>query len=385
MKKIVLMPDSFKGTMSSAEICGIMERQIHRAYPECEVLSFPVADGGEGSVDCFLTAMGGERMTKTVNGPFFEPCEGFYGLVDGGRTAVSEIAAAAGLPMAAGRLDPSRTTTFGVGELIADAAARGVRRIVVGLGGSCTNDLGCGAAAALGCRFYDENGESFVPVGGTLSKVARIDRSALDRTLHGIEMVAMCDLDNPPFGPRGAAAVFAPQKGADEEMVRRLDNELKTLSSVIERELGVSVSELPGAGAAGGFGGGMVAFFGAELMMGIEAVLDTIGFEEAAKGCDLILTGEGRMDGQSLRGKVVIGIARRARPLGVPVIAVVGDIGDDIEGAYEMGVSAVLSINRVAKPYGEVRERAPQDLAKTIDTLMRMSRIFRGMEQPSPR
>lgn len=376
MKKIVLAPDSFKGTMSSKEICGIMTEQIRRFYPDCEILSFPIADGGEGSVDCFLTAMGGERVAVTVSGPFFTPCESFYGLVDGGKTAVVEMAAAAGLPMVASRPDPERTTTFGVGELILDAVSRGAKKIIVGLGGSCTNDAGCGAAAALGCRFYDQDGESFVPVGGTLSRVARIDPAGLRERLAGIEAVAMCDIDNPFYGPSGAAHVFAPQKGADEAAVRRLDAGLRALSAVMERDLGISIAGLPGAGAAGGFGGGMAAFFGAGLVMGIEAVLDTVGFEAAAEGSDLILTGEGRIDGQSLRGKAVAGVARRAKRLGIPVVAVVGDVGDGIEEAYDLGVSAVLSINRVARPYEEVRGRAPRDLAAAIETLMRLGCIF---------
>lgn len=371
MNRILLIPDSFKGTMSSAEICGIMEARILAHYPEARVVSIPVADGGEGSVDCFLQAMGGERVIcKSVN-PLGEEMEGFYGLIDGGGTAVIEMAACAGLPLMEDRLDPLAAGTYGVGKLILDAAERGVDKIIVGLGGSATNDGGCGAASAVGVRFAGEDGGEFVPTGGTLSRIRGIDLSRRDKRLNGIEIVVMCDIDNPVYGPNGAAHVFGPQKGATPGMVELLDSGLQNLCRVIERDLGIDLAELPGGGAAGAMGAGMVAFFGATLQMGIDTVLDTVRFDDLLKETDMVFTGEGKIDGQSLRGKVVIGVARRAKAAGVPVVAVVGDIGDNVEPAYGEGVSAIFSINRVAVEYKRAKLRARNDLSLTMDNLMR--------------
>lgn len=375
MKKAILMPDSFKGTMSSSKICSIMKGEIVKHFPECEVKSIPVADGGEGTVDCFLEAMGGERVTLAVKGPFMEDIEGFYAIVEGGTTAIIEMAATASLPMVLGREDPRRTTTYGVGQLIADAVARGCKRIIVGLGGSCTNDMGVGAAAGAGARFFDADGNSFVPTGATLEKIAKIDISAISELLADVEITAMCDIDNPLYGKTGAAYVFSPQKGADAETVELLDNNLRACSETVKRELGIDVALLPGAGAAGGMGAGMVAFFGAKLKSGIDTVLDTVGFENIAADADVIFSGEGKIDSQSLRGKVVIGIAQRAKALNVPLIAVVGDIGDNMDSAYEMGVSAIYSINRVAVDFSKAKTRSESDLALTVDTVLRTLKL----------
>lgn len=370
MKTWILMPDSFKGTMSSEEICACMRTQILRHIPDATVHSIPVADGGEGSVDCFLQAIGGQKVPVTVQGPYGAPHDAFYGRV-ADNTAVIEMAACAGLPLVGTDLHPDRTTTYGVGQLILHAANAGCEKIIVGLGGSCTNDAGAGAAAACGVRFLDADGRAFVPVGGTLKDVAAVDVSTLNPALQGREIVAMCDIDNPLTGPQGAAAVFGPQKGADAAMVQRLDRGLCRLAEVVSACTGQDFARLPGAGAAGGMGYGMQAFFGARLQMGIETVLDTVDFEQLAQTADIIVTGEGRMDGQSLRGKVVMGIARRARPLGVPVVAVVGDIGDDIQSAYDQGVTGIFSINRVARDFEQVRARSKSDLALTMDNLVR--------------
>ena len=375
MKKFILMPDSFKGTMSSSEICAIMKEQILRHFPDSHIDSIPVADGGEGTVECFIEAMNGERHTLGIKGPFMENITGFYATVDGGKTAIIEMAAAASLPMVAGREDPKRTTTYGVGELIKDAVSRGCKKIVVGLGGSCTNDMGVGAAAGAGALFYDADGKSFIPTGATLSKIAKIDISPLKAMLGDIEIVAMCDIDNPLYGESGAAYVFSPQKGADAATVKLLDDNLKAGAKIVKEQLGVDVADLPGAGAAGGMGAGMVAFFGATLKPGIDTVLDTVGFENIAADADMIITGEGRIDSQSLRGKVVIGIAQRAKEINVPVVAIVGDIGDNMDGAYDMGVTAIYSINRVAVPFSVAKHRSKSDLALTVDTLMRTLKI----------
>jgi len=383
MKKFILIPDSFKGTMSSAEVCDIMRRAILAHFPDAETISVPVADGGEGSVDAFLTALGGEKVVCTVKGPHGHPAESFYGLIHGGKTAVIEMAAAAGLPMMGDALDVLGATTYGVGELLLRAAKSGAEKIVMGLGGSATNDGGCGAAAACGVKFYDADGNTFVPVGATLANIAKIDASGLDPALRGITIETMCDIDNPMYGESGAAYVFAPQKGADtQEKITILDNGLRHLASIISRDLGITVDTIPGAGAAGAMGAGMVAFFGSVLKMGIETVLDTVDFDTLLKNADLVLSGEGRIDSQSVRGKVVVGIGRRAKKQNVPLIAIVGDIGTkdddgDMTAVYAEGVTAVVSINRIAVPFKEAKPRAKNDLYHTVDDLMRVLKIGR--------
>ncbi|MBE6831215.1 MAG: glycerate kinase [Ruminococcaceae bacterium] len=372
MKKLILVPDSFKGTLSSLEICSVMEQCIHEHDPSAQVVAIPVADGGEGSVDAFLAAMGGEKISVPSKGPYMEDITSFYGLVNNGRTAVIEMAACAGLPLAGGRLEPDKATTYGVGLLMADAVKRGCKRIIIGLGGSATNDLGTGAAAAAGIRFLDSSGTAFVPTGGALSKIEHIDCSGLLPELREAEIITMCDIDNPLYGETGAAFVFAPQKGADDRMTVFLDEQLRAAAETIRRELNADVSNLPGAGAAGGMGGGMAAFFRSRLQMGIETVLDTVRFEELLQGADMVFSGEGKIDAQSLRGKVVIGVARRAKKAGVPLVAVVGDIADDIESIYEQGVSAVFSINRVAVPFSIAKTRSRRDLRDTFDNILRL-------------
>lgn len=372
MEKILLVPDSFKGTLSSRQVCQVMAGQLRRFFPQAQVKSIPVADGGEGSVEAFLAAAGGERRTRTVTGPFGEPVEAFYGILGDGRTAVIEMAACAGLPLAEGRLNPERATTYGVGELLLAAKEAGCSKAILGLGGSCTNDGGVGAAAALGAKFTRADGAAFVPTGGTLGEIAALDVSPVAQALQGMELTAMCDIDNPLYGEAGAAAVFAPQKGADAAMVARLDAGLRHLGQVAARCLGRDFSHLPGAGAAGGLGFGMAAFCGAQLRMGIDAVLDAVGFDSLLPGTDVVFTGEGKIDSQSARGKVVSGVAARCRKAGVPVVAVVGQIGQGFEEMYQQGLTAVFSINRAAQPFAESRFHAGENLALTMENIARL-------------
>lgn len=372
MEKILLVPDSFKGTLSSRQVCQVMAGQLRRFFPQAQVKSIPVADGGEGSVEAFLAAAGGERRTRTVTGPFGEPVEAFYGILGDGRTAVIEMAACAGLPLAEGRLNPERATTYGVGELLLAAKEVGCTKAILGLGGSCTNDGGVGAAAALGAKFTRADGAAFIPSGGTLGEIAALDVSPVAQALQGMELTAMCDIDNPLYGEAGAAAVFAPQKGADAAMVARLDAGLRHLGQVSARCLGRDFSHLPGAGAAGGLGFGMAAFCGAQLRMGIDAVLDAVGFDSLLPGTDVVFTGEGKIDSQSARGKVVSGVAARCRKAGVPVVAVVGQIGQGFEEMYQQGLTAVFSINRAAQPFAESRFHAGENLALTMENIARL-------------
>ncbi|MEA4895553.1 MAG: glycerate kinase [Oscillospiraceae bacterium] len=368
-RKYVLIPDSFKETMSSSEVCQILAEQILRFEPDARIVSIPVADGGEGSTDAFLSAIGGEKAFLDVQGPYGEIVQGFYGRI--GKTAIVEIAAAAGLPLVGENRHAEKTSTFGAGQLIAAAIRDGAERVIVGLGGSATNDGGCGAAAAFGVKFLDSVGKEFVPVGETLRDIVRIDVS--EARFGGAEIITMCDIDNPLCGENGAAAVFGPQKGADADIVKLLDEGLCHLADIIERDIGKPVRDIPGAGAAGGLVAGMAAFFGSNLQMGIEVVLDTVGFDGIISDADLIITGEGRLDSQSLRGKVVIGVARRAKKQQKPVVAIVGDIVDPIDGVYGEGVSCVLSTNRMAVPFSESKQFAKRNMALTAEQLMRIS------------
>lgn len=372
MNKIVLIPDSFKGTMSSNEVCEIMKSCILSWLPKCNIVSIPVADGGEGSVDAFLAAVGGDKIWLEAVGPRFKPMRTFYGMLGDKKTAVIEMAACAGLPLMAGCGNPGQTTTYGVGQLILAAAKKGAERLVVGLGGSATNDGGCGAACAVGVKFFDENGREFIPVGDTLQNIDRIDMSGKSELLNGVEITAMCDIDNPMFGRAGAAYVFGPQKGADVEMVERLDDGLRHLNDVVKRDLGRDLASLPGGGAAGAMGAGMAAFFAAELKMGIETVLDVVAFDDVVADADLVFTGEGMLDSQSLRGKVVVGVAHRAAKSGKPVIAVVGGSELESERFYEEGIKAIFTINRLPQDLSISREHSKENLAFTMQNILRL-------------
>ena len=376
MNKFVLIPDSFKGTLSARQVCTVMERAIARRYPAAEIRAIPVADGGEGTVEAFLTALGGKKVTATVCGPHFAPMEASYGILPDG-TAVIEMAACAGLPLVGKKKNPERTTTYGVGQLICDALDKGVRKFYIGLGGSATNDGGCGCAAACGVRFYESHGSSFVPSGRNLTDIEKIDMAYIDPRLKECTFTVLCDIDNPLCGPNGAAAVFGPQKGADEEMVGRLDMALRHLARRWLEDLGQDLLFLPGGGAAGGMGAGMAAFFGGKLMPGIDLLLDAVDFDGVAKDADVIFTGEGRLDGQTLRGKAVCGVAKRAKALGVPAIALVGGSEGDLTPLYDEGLTAAVSINRLPQPLEESAPRTAENLAFTMETVLRLLEVGR--------
>ena len=373
MKKCVVVSDSFKGTVSSREICEIAQRVIPRHFPACEVVCIPVADGGEGTVDCFVQAMGAQRVGVTVTNALGEKSAAAYARI--GELAIIEMAAAAGLPQVGALRCPGTATTYGVGELIAHAVDSGCRKILLGLGGSATNDGGCGCAAALGIRFYDADGQSFVPVGDTLGRIARIDTAEAEALLRSVEITVMCDVTNPLYGPTGAAYVFAPQKGADAEKVKSLDAGLRHFGDVIRSQYGLDVSAMPGAGAAGGMGAGCVALLGGTIQSGIDAVLDVTGFDRQLEGADLVITGEGRIDSQSADGKVVSGVARRTRAKGVPLIAIAGGIADSAGAVYDIGVSAMFSTDRAALPVDMLGARSPGDYEATLSDIMSLIAI----------
>ncbi|TAI49919.1 glycerate kinase [Bacillus paralicheniformis] len=343
--KIVIAPDSFKESMTSLEAARSIEKGFKAVLPDAEYVNIPVADGGEGTVQALVDATGGDIVQQTVTGPLGKPVKAAYGLLGDGKTAVIEMAEASGLHLVPpGQRNPLLTTTRGTGELILDAAEKGVSNIIIGLGGSATNDGGAGMAAALGVKFLNRDGEEIENGGGALAEIAKIDVSGLNPQLKHIHFEAACDVDNPLTGSRGASAVFGPQKGANSEMTALLDQNLKHYAAAVKAELGCEIDSIPGAGAAGGLGAGLCAFLKAELKSGVDIVLDTLSFSERIKGADLVITGEGKIDGQTVSGKTPAGVAKRARSENIPVIAFAGSLGEGCELVYDIGISALFSI-----------------------------------------
>lgn len=377
MKKVVIAPDSFKGTMSSIEVCNIVESGIKDLLPEMDVIKVPIADGGEGTVDAFLTAIGGEKVNVNAKGPHFYDIEAFYGILPDRETAVIEMAAASGLSLAGENKNPCLTTSYGTGQLIADALERGCIKIILGIGGSATNDGGIGMAAALGVKFLDETGNEIPLNGGGLERLHRIDISNLNKRLESCKITVACDVDNPLCGPNGASHVFGPQKGADPDMVKLLDRNLKHYSEDLNKEFGIQVENIPGTGAAGGVAVSLLAFTNCTIRKGIGIVLDTVDFDRLIEGADLIITGEGKIDGQSLRGKVPVGIAERALRKNIPVIAIVGSIGDGADEVYRHGIGAVFSTCRNTITFEEAKLTCRENLYKTVENVIRFYQMFR--------
>ena len=371
MKNFVLIPDSFKGTMSSECVCDIMEKIIQKHIPEADIMSIPVADGGEGTVDAILKILGGRKKFLMVKGPYFEEISSFYGILPN-NTAVIEMAAASGLPLVGDNLHAELTTTYGVGQLIENAVQSGCTKILLGLGGSATNDGGCGMAAALGVKFTDKNGKSFIPVGKTLKDIEHIDTALFKQKYSSVQFSAMCDITNPLCGINGASYVFGPQKGADEQTVKMLDEGLNHLASVISADLNKNIKEIPGAGAAGGMGAGVVGFLNGKLQSGINSILDLVKFDEVVQNADYVFTGEGKIDNQSIQGKVISGIAKYTKKYNIPLIAVVGCIGEDIDELYVGGVTAVFSINTKPLLFNEAALCSEKNLAITMDNILRI-------------
>lgn len=375
MQNFILVPDSFKGTLSAIEVCNIMKSSIKNLYKDANIISVPVADGGEGTVDAFLYALGGEKKSVWVSDAFNEQkILAHYAMLKD-NIAVIEMAACAGLPLVKNRLEPDKTTTFGVGELIIDAINSGAKKIILGLGGSATNDGGCGMAAALGVKFKDEQDQKFIPTGGTLSKIYKIDMNNIYPKIKDIEFISMCDVDNPLCGKLGASAVFAPQKGADEDMVKLLDEGLAHLAKIIKRDLHIEVKDIKGAGAAGGLGAGSIAFLQSKLTKGIDVVLDTINFDELVSKADIVFTGEGKFDSQSLHGKVVMGVANRSQKYKTPVIVVTGAIGENIQEAYNKGITAIFSINKEPMEFSKSALKSKENMILTMENILRLLKI----------
>lgn len=341
--KITIAPDSFKGSLTALEVCDAIATGIAALDPDIECIKAPMADGGEGTVQSLVDATGGQLRTVTVRGPLGQPVEAAYGLLGDGATAVIEMAAASGLPLVPPELrNPLHTTTFGTGELIRAALDAGARQFIIGLGGSATNDAGLGLAAALGAKLLDEAGHEIGPTGEGLGQLAAIDVSGFDGRIAGARFRVACDVDNPLFGPTGAAYVYGPQKGATPETVAQLDEGLRRFAQVARRDLNAEVADLPGAGAAGGLGAGLMAFCGATLEPGVRIVIETVGLRERMRGSDLCITGEGRLDSQTAFGKTPKGVADVANELCVPCIAIAGSVAPDA-GLNDM-FAAVFSL-----------------------------------------
>jgi glycerate kinase len=350
---------------------------MSRIFPDAAYEIIPVADGGEGTVDAVVTAGGGHQEQVTVTGPLGEKVEAFFGILPG-KKAVIEMASASGLPLVPDELrNPLKTTTYGTGELIKAALDAGCREILIGIGGSATNDCGVGMAQALGGLFLDRKGNSIGFGGEELSRIDRIDLSGLDPRVLDAEITVACDVTNPLCGPNGASAVYGPQKGADEQMVEQLDQNLLHCSRMIERDLKVSIADIPGSGAAGGLGGGLVGFVKGELLGGIDAVLSLLEFDKLVKDADLVVTGEGKLDYQTVYGKVPAGVAAWTKRGGpdIPVVAIVGDIGDGFEAVYDAGIDVVISTVNKAMSLKEAMSRSRELLIETGERVARLLRI----------
>ncbi len=374
VKKILIMPDSFKGSLSAKEFCTVAQGRLREVFGDrFDIESIPMADGGEGTVDCFLSLPGFESVIVKAHDAYMEPMDCRY--ARRGDIAVIELARAASLPSVKGREDPGKTTTYGVGEMIAHAVRSGASRILLGLGGSCTNDAGCGMARAVGTVFTDDEGNSFIPVGDTLDRVCRIDSTAALRLLKDVSITAMCDVTNPLYGENGAAYIFAPQKGADARGVRHLDRNLVKFAETVRRLTGSDLSKEEGAGAAGGSGFGVRALLGGSLKRGTDLILDTIGFDDMLRDTALIITGEGNFDAQSLSGKTVMGIASRASGHGVPVVVISGG-SEGEENAFSKGVSAVYTTSFGPQSLEEAKENIHKDLKRAVINAARLIDII---------
>ncbi len=369
--RILISPDSFKGSLSAPEAARAIARGLERSGEDFECETLPLADGGEGSVDCLLSAVSGEKVSVEVKGPLRRPVSAEYGLLDGGEVAVMEMAAASGLTLLEeDELDPLQTTTYGTGELICDALDRGVERILLGIGGSATNDGGMGLARALGVKFFDESGDELLGCGASLNRIKSIDTSGLDERIQRTDIEVACDVDNPLYGERGAARVYAPQKGAYGKQVKVLDEGLRNYSSRLEEFLGIDISSLPGAGAAGGLGGGLRAFLDAELLPGIDMIMDYFNYAELLQEFDLVISGEGSCDLQSLQGKVVGGVAERTSAAGVPVVVLAGSIPEEKREKFrERGITSLFSIVDGPADLKSSLEKAPDLLESTAEEI----------------
>lgn len=374
--RIVIAPQSLKGSLTAAETGQAIAQGARLVYPEADIDIIPIADGGEGTVQALVDATGGQLLSRQVTGPLGEPVQASFGLLGDGRTAVIEMASCAGLPLVPPeRRNPRITTTYGVGELIDSALDAGCRHFIIGIGGSATNDGGAGMAQALGAALTTERGEAIARGGAALSTLAHISTASMDQRLHECSFQVACDVTNPLCGPTGASAIYGPQKGATPEMVKELDAALGHYASLIERDLHVSVLQIPGAGAAGGLGAGLIAFLGATLKPGAQIVLEAVHLEESLQQADLVITAEGRLDEQTAYGKSVGAVATLAKKYHIPVLALAGGLEANYRVVYDLGVDAVAVLPNGPMSLAYAMEHAA---ALTRDATERTLKIFQA-------
>ncbi|PTV95039.1 glycerate kinase [Halanaerobium saccharolyticum] len=370
--KILVAPDSFKGSLTAMEAATNIKAGINRVDHEIKVELLPIADGGEGTVQSLVDATAGEIIGKEVTGPLGDKVNAFYGILGDDKTAVIEMAAASGLPLVPeNKRNPLKTTTYGTGELIASALEHGVEKILIGIGGSATNDAGIGMVQALGAEILDKKEEQVAYGGGSLNQIEKINLDNIDYRLKNVEILVACDVDNPLYGKNGAAYVYAPQKGADTKTVEILDQNLRHFNQTTIKELGKDTNKIPGAGAAGGLGAGLVAFLDAELKAGVDIVLDIIDFKSYLEDVDLVITGEGMLDGQSIYGKSPVGVSRIAAQKNIPVIAVTGTLGKGVEKVLDHGINAYFSIIDRPAELKEIIEKSPKLLSDLSEQIIR--------------
>lgn len=376
--KIVIAPDSFKGSLTAAEVCHAIEKGVLQHSNKVEVVKVPMADGGEGTLETLMAATGGKIYEMKVRGPLGQSVNAHYGILGNGKTAVIEMASASGLPLVPLEIrNPLLTTTYGTGELIISALDRGCRDFIIGIGGSATNDGGAGMAQALGVSLVDTNGNEMEYGGGILGSLARIDMSQIDPRIKECTFNVACDVTNPLCGERGASAIFGPQKGATPEVIKILDRSLCHFAQIIKRDLGKDVGELPGSGAAGGLGAGLIAFCNAQLKRGIDIIVEAVGLTEKMRGAQLVITGEGQMDGQTSQGKTPYGVAMLARGMGIPTVAIVGSMGAGAEEMFNHGISTIFSIvSRPEQSLDDCVNNAAQYITSTAHRLMRAIYLY---------
>ncbi|MBW3624557.1 MAG: glycerate kinase [Armatimonadetes bacterium] len=381
---ILVAPDSFKGSLTAEQAAQTIAEGVLRVLPDAEIDLLPIADGGEGTTDALLRAAGGERQEIRVTGPLGEPVESFYGRLDGGRTAVMEAAAACGLTQVpTHRRDPRVTTSRGLGELMVAALKDRPERIILGIGGSATNDGGSGMLRALGAKFLDARGDPLSEGGAALSRLARIDMSGWSWPEDGLEILVASDVTNPLCGKNGASAVFGPQKGASPEVVAELDRALERFAQVSAQTLGRDLADAPGAGAAGGIGYALLAFLGAKLRPGVEIVLEATRFEERAARADLVVTGEGRLDTQTGMGKAVLGVAQAGQRAGTPVIALAGSLSGDLSALKDEGLCAAMSIATGPSRLEEMMEDGRELLTAAAERAMQFLQVGAAIRKDS--
>ncbi len=381
--RVIIAPDSFKESLPAPEVASALARGWLVGRPDDEVLCIPMSDGGEGTADAMVSAMNGRFVLERVSNPLGEPIDATYGLFARETKAVVEMASASGLPLVPlERRNPGLTTTYGTGELIRAALERGVTEIIVAIGGSATNDGGVGMAQALGYRFLDAHGQELPPGGLAIERLERIDISAAHSALQRCHIRIACDVNNPLCGPHGASSVYGPQKGATPDLVERLDSALARLAVIVARDLGISIAELPGSGAAGGLGGGLVAFAGGIMEPGVAVVADACELSERMRGAGLVITGEGRIDGQSVHGKTPVGVARIARGLGIPAIGIAGALGSGFEAVHSEGLIATFSI---ASGPGSLEQALAHTERRLVECAAALSRYWSlGADRGSP-